>query len=487
MPSSVTSRGWSRLLKVRIPTIVGLGLLLLGVGAGIFLVGEGTAGFLPRASEESSPRQVRITNISDSSFTVSFLTDLPAPGYLRYGTTQNQFNTQVADDRDQLTNTSGNYTTHHITVRGLQPATQYYFRLGTGSRQMFDNNGQPFSVRTARKPDVQPEAKTAYGNVQNEVGNPATHALVYLSAPGAAPLSSLVKENGSWAVTLSQLRTTDLSSLKTLDPNENIRVQVQGARRTDSLEATIPASALAPTETLIFGREPTGSSAVASPTPSPIPSSDPLVNDPTDPGQTPSGAGSGGFGTLFTSDESIQIDTATPVLIELQDNEVVNTTQPEFVGKAPANSYLQIEVHSEQVYNGVVQTDANGNWNWSPPGELEPGEHTVTLTYTDDLGVQQQLKRTFLVQANTSLPAFVSTPSASLAPTPSPEPIIPSPLPEPSPEPIIPTPTPRVVPIATTSAQPVSGAFETTMLLVGTGVIFFGVGMGLTIYRLREA
>jgi hypothetical protein len=485
MPNPVTSRGWSRLLKVRIPTILGLGLLLVGVGAGIFLVGEGTGGFLPRASEDSAPKQVRITNVSDTSFTVSFITDLPAPGYLRYGTTQNQFNTQVADDRDQLTNTSGNFTTHHITVRGLQPAAQYYFRLGTGSRQLFDNNGQPFAVRTARKPDAQPEAKTAYGNVQNEVGNPAANALVYLSVPGGSPLSSLVKDNGSWAVTLSQLRTTDLSALKVLDPNESVRIQVLGAKRTETLEVTVLASALAPTETLMFGKTPTGSSGASTSSVTPSPAPDPLASPTTDtttatPPPT-SGSTGAGFGTLFSETEGSQVNTATPVLIELQDNEVVNTTQPEFVGKAPANSYLQIEVHSEQVYNGVVQTDAQGNWNWSPPGNLEPGQHTVTLTYTDDQGVQQKINRTFLVQANTSLPSFVSTPSASLEPTPEPT-IEPSPIPSPTP-----TPSPRVVPIATSSAQPVSGTFETTMLLVGTGVLFFAVGAGLTLYRLREA
>ncbi len=467
-------------MKKRIPTVVGLGLLLVGVGAGIYLVGQGTGGFLPRASSDATPKQVRITNVTDTGFSVSFMTDAASPGYLRYGTSQNQFDTQIADDRDQLTNSVGNYTTHHISVRGLQASTQYYFRLGTGSRQLFDNNGQPFSVRTARRLETQAEARTAYGTVLNAVGNPAANAIVYVTAPGAAPLSSLVKENGSWAVPLSSLRTTDLSAGKTLVETDTVRIQVQGAKQGELIDTSATVDKLAPLDPLTFGQTNTPQTSESSATtPSPSPSTDPTGEGSTVTTASPAPATGGkqsSFGSLFSEQEANQVNEATPVIIKLEDNEVVNTTKPEFVGKAPANQMLQIEVHSETQYNGVVQTDATGNWQWSPPGDLEPGQHTVTLTYTDSQGVQQKIQRTFIVQANTGFPSFVSTPSASLAPSPSPSPE-PSPSPLPSPSPELPSPTPRAATVATTSAQPVSGSTSTTVALIVVGVTFFGMGI----------
>lgn len=47
------------LMKRRFPTILGLGILVLGVIGGVLLVGQGTGGFLPRASAEHTPQQVR--------------------------------------------------------------------------------------------------------------------------------------------------------------------------------------------------------------------------------------------------------------------------------------------------------------------------------------------------------------------------------------------------------------------------------------------
>lgn len=475
MPNALGPKGLSKLLRKRIPTVVGLGLLILGVGAGIYLVGQGTSGFLPRASSDTVPKQVRITNVTDTGFSVSFLTDAAAPGYIRYGTAVNSFTTQTADDRDQLTNAVGSYTTHHITVRGLQPQTQYYFRLGTGSRQLFDNNGQPFSVRTARRLDSPGEAKTAYGTILNAVGNPANNALVYVTAPGAAPLSSLVKENGSWAVPLSSLRTTDLSAGKTLADADEVRIQVVGTQAQELIETAAPVSALMPLNPLTFGQDNSAVTAQPSPSPTTEESTETSTDTTSSVAQETPGSSSTAstFGTLFSEQEGTQVDVTAPVRIQLQDNEVISTTKPEFVGKAPANSYLQISVHSSTPYNGVVQTDASGNWQWSPPADLEPGQHTVTLTYTDENGAQQQIQRTFIVQADSLLPAFVSTPSAQVEPSPSPEP---------SPEP---SPSPRVVTPQATE-QPVSGSTTTTFGLLFLGIAFFGAGIVGTRSFLRQ-
>lgn len=470
------------LLKQRFPTILGLAVLVLGVVGGVLLVGQGTGGFLPRASAEYTPQQVRITNITENGFSVSFRTQQAASAAIKYGTDQNSMRTEVRDDRDQLSGQVGSYLTHHITVKGLQPQTQYSFQIVTQGRQVFENNGEPFSVRTARAAEPA-GARSAYGTVLNQAGNPATGALVYITTSGASPQSASVKSDGSWSIPLAQMRTQDLSSVYSLEDSTNLNIQIVGNSTSEVLNFSATVSQLSPLETVQFGAEVPnlgGSQAQAQPSPTP----DTLNPDTSNPDtQAPSGEEPvGGFGNLLSDEDRFstqQIGEIT-IVFPSEEAEVVNSTRPELAGQAPPGAVLQIEVHSETPYYGVVESDGSGNWSWTPPADLEPGEHTVTVTYTDDNGQQQRMTRNFLVMVDGSLPAFESTPSGQIA---SP---VPSPRPSPVPSPVAsPVPSPRPSPIAsptpTASASggtklPVSGS---TLPLVAFGAgaaVLFGLG-----------
>src|SRR6185369_13982375 len=127
----------SKILSKRFPTVLGLVFLGAGLAIGIFLLSTGTGGFFPRATPETTPKQVKITNVSNDSFTVSFLTDSSVPGYIKYSNDANRLSLQAGDDRDQLSGTIGQFTTHHITVRGLDPSTTYYFSIGTANKYAY--------------------------------------------------------------------------------------------------------------------------------------------------------------------------------------------------------------------------------------------------------------------------------------------------------------------------------------------------------------
>src|SRR5690606_8185562 len=142
--------------------------------AGVLLFGNGTGVFAPRATPQTTPKNPKVTNITDRSFTVSFYTDEPTAGFARYGTEETSLRSQASDDRDQLSGTTGEYQLHHVTVRGLTPSTTYYYVLGTGSVARFDNNGAPFTIRTAAAPAGSPFVnKTIYGTVATAQGAPA--------------------------------------------------------------------------------------------------------------------------------------------------------------------------------------------------------------------------------------------------------------------------------------------------------------------------
>lgn len=469
------------LMRQRIPTILGLGILVLGVVGGVLLVGQGTGGFLPRASAEYTPQQVRITNITENGFTVSFKTQEAASGSIKYGTEENSLRTEVRDDRDQLSGQSGSYLTHHVTVKGLQPQTQYYFQIVTQGRQIFENNGKPFQVRTARASEPA-AARSAYGSVLNQAGNPASGALVYITTQGGSPQSAYVKSDGSWSIPLAALRTQDLSSIFPTEDTTIMNVQVVGNASNEVLNFSATVAQLSPVETLQFGAEvpqfDQEGETIEDQESAPEPPGDGTGDDE---GADQSGADQvGGFADLLSDDDRFstqQIENVT-IVFPSEEAEVVNSTRPELSGQAPPGAVLQIEVHSETPHYGVVQSDAQGNWSWTPPADLEPGEHTITVTYTDENGQQQRMTRNFLVMVDASLPAFESTPSGRVAsPTPSPRPSpVPSPLPSPVPSPL---PSPIPSPTASVSAGtklPVSGSSMPLIAFGAGAVALFGMG-----------
>lgn len=458
-----------KLLEKRIPTLMGLALLVAGIVAGITLLGQGTGGFLPRASEDAIPKQVRITNVTDSSFSISFITDAAAPGTLVYGTDRQRQSTQVRDDRDQLTGSATPFRTHHITVRNLNPNTQYYLKLGTGGRSLYDNNGQPFSVRTAARISDQPEARTVYGTVRNEGGNPAAGSLLFIAVEGGGPLSALVQENGSWALSISQVRTTDGSGFVALRDDLPAQVQVQGERSGLTLSLSTTVGQMAPLAPLQFGIDPGAAVAV-----------DETPDEPAQP-QSQSQAAQSSIGVPASG-----LSLSSPA----RDDEIISTTTPQFFGSADLGSTVQVIITPADgvVQVGIVNPQSDRRWSWTPPTPLAQGSAKIVVAATDSNGRQQTIERRFSVSiaaAGTgTLPAFTASTGGQLnlaasSPVPTPSPLAlaspiasASPTPKPSPTPTaIATASARVTqPVATTSSQPVSGSTKATFAATATGI-----------------
>lgn len=458
-----------KLLEKRIPTLMGLGLLVAGIVAGITLLGQGTGGFLPRASEDAIPKQVRITNVTDNSFSVSFITDAAAPGTLVYGTDRQRQSTQVRDDRDQLTGSATPFRTHHITVRNLNPNTQYYLKLGTGGRTLYDNNGQPFGVRTAARVSDQPEARTVYGTVRNEGGNPAAGSLLFIAVEGGGPLSALVQENGSWALSISQARTTDGSSYVAIRDDLPTQVQVQGERSGLTLSLSTTVGQMSPLSPLQFGTDPNTSVET---------NESANQTTQTQPTTTQSNIGVPVSGLSLSS--------------PARDDEIISTTTPQFFGAADLGSTVQVIVTPADgvVQVGIVNPQSDRRWSWTPPTPLAQGSAKIVVAATDSNGRQQTIERRFSVAiaaAGTgTLPAFTASTGGQLnlaasSPVPTPSPLASpiatsSPSPKPTPTP---TPTPTTTatasarvtqPVATTSGQPVSGSTKATFVATATGI-----------------
>jgi len=432
----------------RIPTIIALLILILGIVGGIFLI-KNTSRWFAGANPEIIPKEVKITNITENSFTISWITDAQVPGFVKYGTDE-EIAFTAQDDRDQLSGNQGSFFTHHVTVKGLTPSTNYFFKISSGGK-LFDNNGQLYQVSTG--PTIQGpsrESDVAYGTILKQDGSPAEGVIVYLTLTNASPLSTITRSSGNWVIPLNLARSTDLSSWLIYDKEasvEEIFVQGGPAGTATAISVTKNDSPLPP---ITLGGNFDFRQALPSPTPTPTLSP-----------------------TSSTSGFSVEkFATPTPVLkiINPSQGEEVNTFTPEIFGTGPSGERLTIVVESPETIQGEVVISPDGRWRWTPPKNLSPGQHTVTVSLPNG----QRVSHSFVVLAagEENTPSFTSSPSATLAPTPT---LTPTPTVTPT---EVPTPTLTPTPAIRSSLPSTEGGIPRSGNLTPT-FLFFTMGLSL--------
>ena len=415
-----------------IPTFLGLILLTIGTIASVFLI-QRVQTFSPKASGQNQPDQVRITNINDTSFIVSWITPSATTGFVIFGETV-QLEKTAFDERDNNTVTAKSLT-HYVLVKDLKPTTKYLFKINSGGTN-YDNGDKPYEITTAATINsALPENDTAYGLILNQEGNPANGAIVYLSLANTTPQASLVKEDGSWMIPLSMARSVSLTSYSNYDKQlqiEEIFVQDASLGTISAINTTKDDS---PVATMTLGKT-YDFTQTAKQNLSPTPGNSLLLTAPT---ATRSPISPTPTTAQQNSGFSLQQATLSPAgrlnIHNPAEGEKLNTTKPEFLGTAPANQVVEIKVESTTSYSGQTLVDQQGNWQWHPPANLAPGQHTITATIKDANGIEQKIIRSFTVLAvgEENYPAFTATASAQTATPVEPTRIITTPTPEPTP------------------------------------------------------
>ena len=171
----------------KIPTILGILIITIGVGITTFLVSQSTL-LKSNASLSDEPKDVRITNVTDTSFTVSYATDEQVAGSLNYGKDKN-LGQSALDDRDQQSGNLANYNMHNITVRLLSSQTQYFFTITSG-QDSFLNNGQPFTATTGPALASPSAQEPMTGKIILPDGTAPSEGLVYATMDGAQVIST---------------------------------------------------------------------------------------------------------------------------------------------------------------------------------------------------------------------------------------------------------------------------------------------------------
>lgn len=439
----------------RIPTLFAIFLLALAIVPTYYLVQTGII-TIGKATPSETPQDVRVSNITDTTFTVSFTTQAETTTSLSFGTTEKGMTNVVLDDRDQPTGRQIARQTHYITVKDVTAATKYFFLITSGSDDYY-NNGNPFEITTGPKiEDTPPQQQPASGTISFADTSTAHETIIYVATEGSQTLSTLSKADGGYLIPLNALRTKDLTAYQPLTPDTTITLLLVNAL--GSSHVTVLASSVNPIPLIIFSQNYDFTQ-----------SSQPIA--------TPSG--SLGFPFFVAAPSNKNPTIATP-----KENQTFTDQRPQFRGTAPPGTQVTVTIHSDEAVVSRVTTDQTGNWSFRPEQELSPGQHTITITAPDPFGIMRTIQKSFVVYAQGSQVNESATPSATptFAPTATPTTPILSPTTTPIPTAMttsIPTitPTPIILPVTPlpTKAPPLASPGSSDVTIFGLAAFFAAI------------
>lgn len=434
----------NKIIDKKLPSYAGFFILLAALGITLVLSGNALV-FISRATVDSEPQNVQISNLSDTSFTISFTTNAPAIGTLIYGTDISTPNIAL-DDRDQTASGSAQYQVHFITIKNLTPATQYYYVIVSGDQKL-ENNGQPFSITTeSTLTGSTPTQQTLSGSVAQSDGSVPSEGIIYVTTNNSQQLAGLINPDGTYSIPLGGMRDSTGSNAASLTPDTVLQLQAQSPTQSSTVKLLDSEAGNVPKIVL------------------------PQNYDFTL-GSTPQASTSGGIasGSAFPV-QATPAPVSSPEITVPSQNQTFSDQQPLFQGMALPSTEVDITIQSKQEISAKLQSDASGLWQFRPPLSLTPGNHTLTIKSVDATGILQTLSRSFVVYASGS--QFIEP---SVSPVASASPIL-VPTATTMPTPTL-SPTPTATPSATPTPAPITPAIVTRTPLPKTGssVLVFGI------------
>ena len=435
-------------LPTKVPTLVGLTLVVLIVGA-VAVVSESYLRTATTASGSIEPANIQITNVSDATFTVSWTTQLPATGALSVASSHG---TQVLFD-DQDTKVQGKYLTHSVTLRSAAPDTEYSITILSNGKKKFNGN-VPYKARTGPLlTTATGNLEPAYGTIVTENNQPVSGALVYVTLEGGQTLSTVSKRSGTWLIPLNLARTEDLTSFLPVTDRmtETIIVRARGIE-TSAMSDTLNDS---PVPNMVPGK-PYDFRKLNAKAPGQN-----LALVPTPQSQKPASAV---LGTSSTKPAN------TVTLVIPAEGAALPTTLPLIQGTGIPGKTVSLIIGITNPIGDTTIVGADGLWSYTPKKPLSPGRQSVTMTTKNLQNKPVAITHMFTILKSGTQVLGEATPSATLTPT-----LTLTPTATPS---ATVSATPTATPTSTLAAQPVpesGNQLPTIILLVlGAGLMIGG-------------
>lgn len=367
----------------RFPTLLGLFLISISIGITSYLANRPQL-FNPRAQENLFIEDLRISNQTTNSLSISFRTKEKQAVQLRFGTTLKDANV-LFDDRDEIGGASRSYKTHHFTAEDLAAGQQYVFSI-VSNTQILDNNGLGFTAVTARGAAAIQEPGNRIppigGTIITQTSSEVTDALVFVIIEGVTNLSATVSQ-GMFFMPLGTVYLADLTGPYAFRGDEVFLIETVDEYGVKTA-ATVPFGSHESVELAMLGS---------------------TQNVLSQEERSASGFQKG-------PQALPQKEDLRPQIYSPEQGDFIIDAKPLFRGSGKPNQRVEIVVESDP-QKAEISTDKNGQWTFQPNLPLEPGQHKVTVRFFDGSNLSQVLEREFQVLADGSQVEEPATPSST--------------------------------------------------------------------------
>lgn len=417
------------------PTLFAIFLLVVAIAISVILLRSGIF-YVGKAAPDPRPQNVAITNITDTSFTVTFLTTLQTESVISI--MLDSAENIILDDRDKSTGVTGKYFSHHITIPNLSPNQKYDFVIISDGKDYSPFNATTGTIIVTPPPTQNP----LFGTVLLPDGQTGIDVVVVAKTAGGQDISAVTDHTGSFVIPTNSLRTSAYNGYLLLTDDTEFSISAFRSDQKATVTSTFKTAQSLPTITLAqtysFTTQPTEESASVS-SELKIPELSPTQD---------------------------RISIAQPT-----ENQNFVDDRPLFRGKAYPNAQVEISIKNFVTTNIVA--NSSGTWSYRSDNRISTGTHELSIESSDINGKTTRITRNFAILPSGSQVIQSATPSASPSIRPT---SIPTATPTQTITPTLtPTPTPTTIatttsPTPSTSETPTSTPTPTTIMPTGATI-----------------
>lgn len=195
-------------------------------------------------TSKTGAESIRVSNITDTGFTVSWVSKTKEVGTVSYGTSKTDLSKNARDSRDGIA-TQGKYYVHNVNVSDLQPNTTYYYEVKSGN-STYDNGGSKYTLKTVETPSSPPAFEAVKGTVNNmSTGSEGILFATIEDKDGTGSkgksleVSSLISENNIFSLTISNAVNSNGAGFFEYTSGDNITFDIMSTVRSKSLSIDI--------------------------------------------------------------------------------------------------------------------------------------------------------------------------------------------------------------------------------------------------------